>query len=97
MTAACACDTDDVERHECPRCGIQPGSPCRSRSGAVAGIYRTGRFKNVARLANCCHGLVLEMQTGPLPGSYDPTGPGKLLFAFFAAMAVISSSDQAWL
>ncbi|MET9079904.1 recombinase family protein [Streptomyces sp. NPDC004232] len=23
----------------------------------------------------------------PLPGLYDPTGPGKLLFAFFAAMA----------
>lgn len=23
----------------------------------------------------------------PLPGIYDPTGPGKLLFAFFAAMA----------
>ncbi|MFB6987027.1 recombinase family protein [Streptomyces sp. NPDC056304] len=33
------------------------------------------------------HGLVLEMLAGPLPGSYDPTGPGKLLFGFFAAMA----------
>ncbi|MEU9473734.1 recombinase family protein [Streptomyces avermitilis] len=33
------------------------------------------------------HGLVLEMLSGPLPGIYDPTGPGKLLFAFFAAMA----------
>ncbi|MFD5420939.1 recombinase family protein [Streptomyces sp. NPDC127069] len=33
------------------------------------------------------HGLVLEMLAGPLPGIYDPTGPGKLLFAFFAAMA----------
>lgn len=27
------------------------------------------------------------MLAGPLPGIYDPTGPGKLLFAFFAAMA----------
>ncbi|MEU8352208.1 MULTISPECIES: recombinase family protein [unclassified Streptomyces] len=27
------------------------------------------------------------MLAGPLPGVYDPTGPGKLLFAFFAAMA----------
>ncbi|KUJ68281.1 hypothetical protein ACZ90_20400 [Streptomyces albus subsp. albus] len=26
------------------------------------------------------HGLVLEMLAGPLPGIYDPTGPGKLLF-----------------
>jgi DNA invertase Pin-like site-specific DNA recombinase len=27
------------------------------------------------------------MLAGPLPGIYDPTGPGKLLFGFFAAMA----------
>jgi DNA invertase Pin-like site-specific DNA recombinase len=27
------------------------------------------------------------VHAGPLPGIYDPTGPGKLLFAFFAAMA----------
>jgi hypothetical protein len=33
------------------------------------------------------HGLVLEMPAGPLPGMYDPSGPSKLLFAFFAAMA----------
>lgn len=33
------------------------------------------------------HGLILEMLAGPLPGIYDPTGPGKLLFAFFAAIA----------
>jgi DNA invertase Pin-like site-specific DNA recombinase len=33
------------------------------------------------------HGLILEMVAGPLPGIYDPTGPGELLFAFFAAMA----------
>ncbi|MEV4279634.1 recombinase family protein [Actinoplanes xinjiangensis] len=33
------------------------------------------------------HGLVLEMLEGPLPGIYDPTGPGRILFAFFAAVA----------
>ncbi|MFI1176641.1 recombinase family protein [Streptomyces melanogenes] len=32
------------------------------------------------------HGLVLERLAGPLPGVYDPTGPGKPLFALFAAM-----------
>ncbi|WP_313904667.1 recombinase family protein [Streptomyces sp. SLBN-118] len=32
------------------------------------------------------HGMVLETLAGPLPGMYDPSGPGKLLFAFFAAM-----------
>ena len=40
--------TDDVERHPCPRCRVEPGSPCRSRSGAVAGTYHTGRFTKVA-------------------------------------------------
>ncbi|WP_113702007.1 recombinase family protein [Nonomuraea lactucae] len=204
-------DVDAIERHPCPRCTAEPGSPCRSRSGAVAGTYHTGRFTKVARLAkllrvptpadrgpgqpwrpgtpvplalapdtptadirigyarcssltqelqsqldalaahgigrekifsekistrvrvrpqfeaalalarqikahapHCrviftvyemkrlgrdaaeltaladhltAHGLVLEMLAGPLPGMYDPSGPGRLLFAFFAAMA----------
>ena len=31
--------------------------------------------------------LVLKMLAGPLPGIYDPTGPGRILFGFFAAMA----------
>ncbi|MFF1922807.1 recombinase family protein [Streptomyces sp. NPDC058221] len=57
------------------------------------------------------HGLVLEMHAGPLPGIHDATGPGKLLFAFFAAMAeaerenirestedtAVSRAGQAWL
>ncbi|MGW6286328.1 recombinase family protein [Streptomyces sp. NPDC055107] len=200
-------DADDVEQHACPKCDAQPGSPCRSRGGAVASAYHTRRFTLVPRLkktlrvptpadrgpgrpwrpgtpppapldpdlpsadirigyARCstlgqeldalaghgiprdkifsekistrvrvrprfeealrtarevkahaphcrviltvyemkrlgrdaaeltalaehltAHGLILEMLAGPLPGIYDPTGPGKLLFAFFAAMA----------
>ncbi|MER6522818.1 recombinase family protein [Streptomyces sp. NPDC001553] len=39
------------------------------------------------------HGLVLEMLAGPLPGMYDPSGPGRLLFAFFAAMAEIEREN----
>ncbi|WP_246460902.1 recombinase family protein [Streptomyces himalayensis] len=33
------------------------------------------------------HGLVLEMLAGPLQGMYDPSGAGRMLFAFFVAMA----------
>ncbi|WP_081937674.1 hypothetical protein [Streptosporangium roseum] len=33
-------DADAVERHACPRCGVEAGSPCRSRGGAVAGTYQ---------------------------------------------------------
>ncbi len=39
------------------------------------------------------HGLVLEMLAGPLPGIYDPTGPGRILFGFFAAMAEIEREN----
>lgn len=204
-------DAGEVERHPCPRCDVESGAPCRSRSGAVAGSYHTGRFTQVPRLAkrlrvltpadrgpgspwrpasaptaprepdrpgadirigyarcssltqelqsqldalaahgidrdkifsekistrvkvrpafenalqaarqikahapHCrvivtvyemkrlgrdaseltaladhlsAHGLVLEMLAGPLAGIYDPAGPGRMLFAFFAAMA----------
>ncbi|SEB30005.1 recombinase family protein [Streptomyces melanosporofaciens] len=151
-------DADDVERHACPKCDAQPGSPCRSRGGAVASAYRIRRFAQVPRLKKAlrvptpadrgpgrpwrpgtrvrvrprfeetlrtarevkahaphrrviftvyemkrlgrdaaeltaladhltAHGLVPEMLAGPLSGIYDPTGPGKPLFAFFAAMS----------
>jgi DNA invertase Pin-like site-specific DNA recombinase len=33
------------------------------------------------------YGLILEMLAGPLAGIYDPAWPGRILFAFFAAMA----------
>ncbi|MHC0429917.1 zinc finger domain-containing protein [Streptomyces sp. O3] len=43
-------DADDVEQHACPKCDAQPGSPCRSRGGAVASAYHTRRFTKVPRL-----------------------------------------------
>lgn len=49
--ATVTADADEVERHPCPRCLVEPGSPCRSRSGAVATTYHTGRFTKVPRLA----------------------------------------------
>ncbi|MGW3327236.1 recombinase family protein [Streptomyces virginiae] len=33
------------------------------------------------------HGLVLEILAGPLQRMFGPSGPGRLLFGFFAAMA----------
>ncbi|MGY0070182.1 recombinase family protein [Streptomyces sp. QTS137] len=56
-------------------------------------VYETKRLgRDAAELTAladhlAARGLVLEILAGPLPGIYDPTGPGKLLFAFFAAMA----------
>jgi hypothetical protein len=64
-------DTDEVERHLCPRCGVQPGSPCRSRSGAVAGTYHTGRFTKVPRLAK-----LLRVPTPTDRGPGQPWRPG---------------------
>ena len=50
-------------------------------------MKRLGR--DAAELADhlTAHRLVLEMLAGPLAGICDPTGPGRLLFGFFAAMA----------
>ena len=72
--------------------------PARSRptprtaasSSTVYEMKRLGRdAAELTALADhlTAHGLVLEMLAGPLPGIYDPTGPGRMLFGFFAAMA----------
>jgi DNA invertase Pin-like site-specific DNA recombinase len=62
-------DADDVERHPCPRCTVQPGSPCRSRSGAVATTYHTGRFTEVPRLA--------KLLRVPVPADRSPGQPWR--------------------
>ncbi|MEU3333039.1 recombinase family protein [Glutamicibacter creatinolyticus] len=64
-------DTDEVEQHRCPRCDVQPGSPCRSRSGAVASTYHTGRFTKVPRLAK-----ELRVPTPADRGPGQPWRPG---------------------
>ncbi|HLU74709.1 MAG TPA: recombinase family protein [Nonomuraea sp.] len=64
-------DADEVERHPCPRCAVQPGSPCRSRSGAVATAYHTGRFTKVPRLAK-----ELRVPTPADRGPGQPWRPG---------------------
>ena len=62
-------DADEVERHGCPRCAAGPGSPCRTRSGAVAGTYHTARFTKVPRLAK-------ELRI-PVPASRGPGRPWR--------------------
>ncbi|WP_455711188.1 zinc finger domain-containing protein [Streptomyces atroolivaceus] len=40
---------DLVARHPCPKCKAAPGSPCRSRSGAVTSAYHTSRVTRASR------------------------------------------------
>lgn len=76
-------DADDVEQHACPMCAAQPGSPCRSRGGAVASAHHTRRFTKVPRLSK-----VLRVPTPadrrpgkpwrpgtPVPAAVDPDLP----------------------
>jgi DNA invertase Pin-like site-specific DNA recombinase len=69
--ATLTADADEVERHPCPRCLVEPGSPCRSRSGAVATTYHTGRFTKVPRLAKR-----LRVPTPADRGPGQPWRPG---------------------
>jgi len=62
-------DADEVEQHPCPRCDVQAGSPCRSRSGAVASTYHTGRFTKVPRLA--------KLLRVPIPADRGPGQPWR--------------------
>jgi len=64
-------DADDIERQPCPRCTAEPGSPCRSRAGAVTGAYHTGRFTKVPRLAK-----LLRVATPADRGPGQPWRPG---------------------
>jgi hypothetical protein len=70
-------NADDLERHPCPRCKADHGSPCRSRSGAVAGTYHTGRFTKVPRLAKLLRvptPALLELPPEPeAPAPVPPT------------------------
>ncbi|WP_446697045.1 zinc finger domain-containing protein [Streptomyces yanii] len=44
-------DAADVERRPCPKCDAHPGSPCRSRSGAVATAYHAGASVPASRIS----------------------------------------------
>ncbi|MGW4108333.1 zinc finger domain-containing protein [Streptomyces okerensis] len=69
-------DINDVEQHTCPKCDAQPGSPCRSRSGAVASVYPTHRFTMVPRLKKALR-VPTPADRGPgrpwRPGTPPPT------------------------
>ncbi|WP_433237256.1 zinc finger domain-containing protein [Streptosporangium sp. CA-135522] len=53
------------------QCGVKAGSPCRSHGGAVAGTYHTGRFTQVARMAE-----LLRVRTPADRGPGQPWRPG---------------------
>ncbi|WP_428999869.1 zinc finger domain-containing protein [Streptomyces cyaneogriseus] len=63
-------DADEVERYACPKCDTRPGSPCRSRSGAVTSAYHTRRFTLVPRLKKA-----LRVPPRPTAGRGSPGVP----------------------
>ena len=98
-------DADYVERHPCPRCGAGAGSPCRARSGAVAGIYHTGRFKKVPRLAKLLRvptpadrgpGRPWRPGTAP-PAPLDPDLPGTEIRIGYARCSTLTQELQSQL
>lgn len=95
-------DADDVERHPCPRGAAQPGAPCRSRSGAVAGTYHTGRFTKVPRLAKLLRvptpadrapGQLWRPGT-PVPAPVDPDTPGADIRIGYARCSPLTQEPQ---
>ncbi|MFF1358533.1 recombinase family protein [Streptomyces sp. NPDC058297] len=98
-------DADDVERHPCPRCQTQPGSPCRSRSGAVAGTYHTGRFTKVPRLAKLLRvptpadrGPGQPWRPGtPVPAPVDPDSPSADIRIGYARCSSLTQELQSQL
>ncbi len=78
-TASGRSDADDVEAHACPKCEAQPGSPCRSRGGAVASAYHTRRFTKVPRLKKALR-VPTPADRGPgrpLAAGHPAPGPGR--------------------
>ncbi|MGP3920604.1 zinc finger domain-containing protein [Nonomuraea sp. 10N515B] len=98
-------DADEVERHPCPRCAVAPGSPCRSRSGAVAGTYHTGRFTKIPRLAKLLRVITLA-DRGPgqpwRPGTPPPAplrddGPSADIRIGYARCSALTQELQSQL
>ncbi|WP_455710631.1 zinc finger domain-containing protein [Streptomyces achromogenes] len=71
-------DADDVEQRACPKCDAQPGSPCRSRGGAVASAYHTRRFTVVPRLKKALRvPPPADRGSAPPPGRTWPPRPDR--------------------
>lgn len=65
-------DAEAVERHACPRCGVQAGSPCRTNNETVAPTYHTARHVLVPSLRK---GLGVKTPRDRRPGKPWTPGP----------------------
>lgn len=90
--------------HACPKRDAQPGSPCRSRGGAVTSAYRTGRFTLVPRLkkelrvpAPADRGPGRPWRPGtPLPTPIDPDLPSADIRIGYAPAATIRPARESY-
>lgn len=61
-----------VERHPCPKCDVDAGSPCRTRTGNTAAKYHTARFTLVPALRE---DLAVPVPADRNPGAVWQPGP----------------------
>src|SRR5260370_29765219 len=81
-----------AERHDCPKCEVPAGSPCRTAGGKTAAKYHTARFTLVPSLREVLDVAVPEDRSpgkawkqGPaIAAAHSPAGAAKPIRSGYA-------------